>query len=143
MDRLQGQRQVFDREDTAEILDLAGRLESDERSPDSGLTRQQLYRVADELDIRRDAIDKAIRDLSRSSSRSVKEQKRAVRRRMRFVRHAMAYLITVASLFLVDALDGGGWWFFYIAAIWGIFLALHALRFVTRRNGPLEQWMGA
>ena len=57
------------------------------------------------------------------------------------MRHAMAFTIVVAVLATVDALDGGGWWFIYIAGIWGIALALYGLRFATRRNGPLERWI--
>jgi len=58
---------------------------------------------------------------------------------MRFVRHAMVYALVVSSLLLIDALNGGGWWFFYVAALWGTILALQAMRFLTRRKGPLEQ----
>ena len=141
MDRMQDHRQLYGREESAEILDLAGALDDTRRDADVGLTREDLYRIADELDIDASAIDQAIRDRAKSATVSKKQAKKAVRRRMRFVRHALAYIITVSVLAIIDALDGGEWWFFYIAGLWGIVLALHAVRFVTRRNGPLESRM--
>ena len=141
MDRMQDRRYTYDREQTSEILDLAGELDETVRDGDVGLTRDDLYRIAHELEIDPAAVDKAIRNLAKSATVSAKESKKSVRRRMRFVRHAMAYIITISLLAVVDALGGGGWWFFYIAGFWGIALALHGLRFVTRRNGPLEKKM--
>ena len=141
MDRLQDQGHRYSRDETADILDLAAAIEDLSRSDGSDLSRHDLHRIAAELDISPEAVDEAIRNLARRQTRSAKELRKSVRRRMRFVRHAMAYVITVSVLALVDALGGGGWWFFYVAGGWGILLALHALRFVTRRNGPLEQRM--
>jgi hypothetical protein len=138
---MQDHRQLYGRDETAEILDVAGKLDDSSRDADVGLTRQDLYRIANELDIDPDTVDQAITDLARSATLSAKQTKKAVRRRMRFMRHAMAYIITISVLAFVDALGGGGWWFFYVAGIWGILLALHALRFATRRNGPLERRM--
>ena len=57
---------------------------------------------------------------------------------MRLIRHVAVYVIVIAALFAVDALGGGAWWFGIVAALWAIVLALHAMRFVTRRGGPLE-----
>lgn len=139
MDRMQDRRQVYGREETSEILDLAGELDETVRDGDVGLTRDDLYRIARELEIDPAAIDQAIRDQARTATVSAKQGKKAVRRRMRFARHAMAYIITISLLAVVDALGGGGWWFFYIAGFWGIALALHGLRFVTRKDGPLEK----
>jgi len=141
MDRMQDHRQLYGREDTSEILDLAGELDESVREGNVGLTREDLYRIAGELDIDPAAIDQAIHDRAKTASVSAKQGKKAVRRRMRFVRHAMAYIITVSILAVIDALGGGGWWFFYVAGFWGIALAMHAMRFVTRRNGPLEKKM--
>ena len=70
-----------------------------------------------------------------------RDARKRVRRRMRFVRHAMVYALVVSALLLIDALNGGGWWFFYVAALWGAILAIQAMRFMTRRKGPLEQAM--
>jgi len=141
MERMQDHRQVYGRDETSDILDLAGELDETVRDGDVGLTRDDLYRIAGELDIDPAAIDQAIRQRARTATVSAKQSKKAVRRRMRFVRHALAYIITVSLLAVIDALGGGGWWFFYVAGFWGIALALHALRFVTRRNGPLEKKM--
>lgn len=129
----------YGREETADILDLAAALESSDAERRLDLSRDDLYRIASELGISVAAVDAAIDDAERSGRVDARSSRKAVRRRMRFIRHALAYTITVSILALADALGGGGWWFFYIAAVWGIALALHAMRFVTRRNGPLEQ----
>ncbi len=139
MERMRESDQWFDSDETADILDLAGEIESARNDRRLGLSRTDLYRIADELGISSRAVDEAVRRMSRDDRRSVRVSRTTVRRRMRFLRHVLAYTITVSILALVDALGGGGWWFFYIAGLWGIILALHALRFVTRRNGPLEQ----
>ncbi len=139
MDRMQRRRSSYGREETAEILDLAGRLDSSSAERDVELTREDLYRIADELDIDPEAIDRAITARAKAMTKSAKDAKKSVRRRMRFFRHALAYVVTISVLFVIDVLGGDGWWFFYIAGIWGIVLALHAMRFVTRRNGPLER----
>ncbi|MGI9667707.1 MAG: 2TM domain-containing protein [Acidimicrobiia bacterium] len=139
MDRMQQQATSYNRDETADILDLASELEDRSAAGEIDLSRSDLYRIAEEMNISPEAIDQAIRSLARARRTDAKEVKRSIKRRMRFVRHAMAYVITVSALAVVDALGGGGWWFFYVAGFWGILLALHALRFVTRRNGPLER----
>lgn len=139
MDRIRQDNRRFGRDETADILDLAGELESRASGNDFDLDRRDLHRIAAEMGIPPETVDRAIRDLARSEKSDAKESRKGVRRRMRFMRHALAYAITISILALVDALGGGGWWFFYIAAFWGIALALHAMRFATRRNGPLER----
>lgn len=129
----------YGREETADILDLAAALESTDAERQLDLSRDDLYRIAGELGISPSSVDAAIGGKARSSSAAARSSRKSVRRRMRFIRHAAAYMITVGILAVVDALGGGGWWFFYVAAIWGIVLALHAMRFVTRRDGPLER----
>jgi DNA-binding phage protein len=139
---VQGQEQRFPREDVGDIIDLAARLDDLVEDPtDLGLTFEQLVRVAGEVGISRDAVERAVRDQRRQKTVDEREAKKRVRRRMRFIRHILVYLVVVSSLFLIDALNGGGWWFFYIAALWGAVLAIQGMRFVTRRKGPLEQAM--
>lgn len=137
--RGRGADRRYGREETADILDLAAALETSDAERQLDLSRDDLHRIAAELGISVAAVDAAIDDAARSDRVSARSNRKAVRRRMRFIRHAIAYAITVSILALVDALGGGGWWFFYVAALWGIVLALHGMRFVTRRNGPLEQ----
>lgn len=143
MDRIRQSNRRFGRDETADILDLAGELESLESGNDFDLDRGDLHRIAAEMGISPHVVDRAIRDLARSDTSQAKESRKSVRRRMRFMRHALAYAITISILAMVDALGGGGWWFFYFAAFWGIALALHAMRFATRRNGPLERRLTA
>ncbi len=48
----------------------------------------------------------------------------------RFRQHLITYIAVVGVLFIVNVLTGGfwrgHWWFFWVALIWGIFLALQA-----------------
>ena len=136
---MERRRLTYGRDESAEILDLAGRIDDTSPTDEVGLSRDDLHRIARELDIDPSAVDAAIRRHTRSMTKSAKESKRSVRRRMRLVRHIIAYVVTISALFVVDALGGGDWWFFYVAAIWGVVLVLHGTRFVTRRNGPLER----
>ncbi len=50
-----------------------------------------------------------------------------------FYVHLMIYLTVNAALVLIDALDGDGWWFDWIAVPWGIGLAAHAIAVFSDR----------
>ncbi len=139
MEQMRGDTQRFDREEAAEILDLAAAIEEQERGDDLDLTTSQVRAIAAELGISERSVARAIDRYRREDRKAAKVSRRALKRRMRFIRHAAAYVVTVAILVVVDVLDGGGWWFFYVAGFWGIALALHGLRFLTRRSGPLER----
>ncbi len=138
----QRQEQRFPRDEVGEIIDLAARLDDLVDDPtDRGLTLEQLVHVADEVGISRQAVELAVADERKRRSSVEQEGRKRVRRRMRFVRHAMVYALVVSALLLIDVLNGGGWWFFYVAALWGALLALQAMRFMTRKKGPMEQAM--
>jgi len=138
----QQQERRFPRNEVGEIIDLAARLDHLVDDPtDSGLTLDQLVLVAKEVGISRAAVERAVREEGKQRSVDEKELRKRVRRRMRFVRHALIYAVVVSSLLLIDVLNGGGWWFFYVAALWGALLAIQATRFLTHRKGPLEQAM--
>ncbi|MEN8114849.1 MAG: 2TM domain-containing protein [Actinomycetota bacterium] len=141
MDR-QRQERWFPRDEVGDIIDVAARLDElvDGRT-DQGLTFDQLVRVAGEVGISQDAVERAIVEERRRRSVDEREARKRVRRRMRFVRHAMVYALVVSALLLIDVLNGGGWWFYYIAALWGAVLAIQGLRFLTRKKGPLEAAM--
>ena len=132
-------RATFTADDVGELISLATRL--DELEDSSELSTDQVASVAAELGISRAALDRAIRQRRRRRRADARTAQKKVRKRMRFIRHAVAYAMVVGALILVDALGGGGWWFFYVAAIWGVVLALHGLRFVTGRRGPLERYL--
>ncbi len=139
---VQRQEQRFPRDEVGEIIDLAARLDDLVEDPtDRGLTLEQLVHVADEVGISRQAVESAVGEDRKRRSANAREARKRVRRRMRFVRHAMVYALVVSALLLIDVLNGGGWWFFYVAALWGAVLAIQAMRFMTRRRGPLEQAM--
>src|SRR5205814_5659550 len=48
----------------------------------------------------------------------------------RFKQHLITYIAVVGVLFVINVLSGGfwygHWWFFWVALIWGVFLALQA-----------------
>jgi hypothetical protein len=139
---VQRQEQRFPREEIGDIIDLAARLDDLVDDPtDLGLTLEELVSVAGEVGISRQAVERAVLDQRRQRKADDREAKKRVRRRMRFVRHVLAYVLVVSALFLIDVLNGGGWWFFYIAALWGALLAIQGMRFLTRRKGPLEKAM--
>lgn len=136
----QQQERRFPRDEIGDIIDVAARLDRlVEDSTDLGLTLDQLVHVAEEVGISRSAVERAVRVENKRHLVDQREAKKRVRRRMRFVRHAMVYALVVSSLLLIDVLNGGGWWFFYVAALWGAILALQAMRFLTRKKGPLER----
>lgn len=138
----QRQDRRFPRDEVGEIIDLAARLDDLVDDPnDRGLTLEQLVHVADEVGISRSAVERAVAEERSRRSADEREARKRVRRRMRFIRHAMVYALVVSALLLIDVLNGGGWWFFYIAALWGAVLAIQAMRFMTRRKGPMEQAM--
>lgn len=139
---VQRQEQRFPRDEVGEIIDLAARLDDlVEDSTDRGLTLEQLVHVADEVGISRRAVEQAVAQERKRRSIDERDARKRVRRRMRFVRHAMVYALVVSALLLIDVVNGGGWWFFYVAALWGAVLALQAMRFMTRKKGPMEQAM--
>ena len=94
----------YGRDETAGIFDLAAELQAREDGDELDLSRGDLYRIAEELGISRGSVDEAIKQLARDDRRQSKEDRKSVKRRMRFIRHAMAYVITVSILALVDAL---------------------------------------
>ncbi|MEA3509818.1 MAG: 2TM domain-containing protein [Actinomycetota bacterium] len=139
---VQRKEQRYPRDEVGEIIDLAARLdELVEDQTDRGLTLEQLVHVAEEVGISRQAVERAVVQERKRRSIGEREARKRVRRRMRFVRHAMVYALVVSALLLIDVLNGGGWWFFYVAALWGAVLALQAMRFMTRKKGPIEQAM--
>ena len=139
MSSAQQDNQSFSIEEVGELIDLAARL--DDLSTTTGLSHDELVRVADEVGISREAIERAVATDRSQRRRMQKQAKKRVRRRMRFVRHAVVYAVAVSSLLLIDVLNGGGWWFYYVAALWGAVLALQGMRFLTRKSGPVEQAM--
>ena len=44
-----------------------------------------------------------------------------------FYTHATAYVLVNVSLFVINLVTGGGWWFYWPLVFWGIGLGVHAL----------------
>lgn len=66
-------------------------------------------------------------DMDSDSPGDYWEVRRAVRKRLRFLRHLFTYVMVVGVLVLIDWLSGGSGsgvnWSQWVALIWGIFLA--------------------
>jgi 2TM domain len=139
VERIRTRRDRFTTDEIADIFDVAASIEAIPVGLERDLSLDDLYRIGEELGISPSSIDAAMVAIARRGRADERDVRRSIRRRMRFLRHAIAYVVVVGMLAIIDALGGGGWWFFYVAGLWGIALALHALRFVTRRNGPLER----
>ena len=45
--------------------------------------------------------------------------------------HLLVYLCINGGLFVLDAVTGGGWWFYWVAIPWGIGLATHVVGFAS------------
>ena len=139
MSRVHKQAPTFNRDESADIIDLAASIEAETRGDDLGLLAADIRRIAAELGISEDSVDAALARRGEQANATVRTNKKVTKRRMRFVRHAMVFAVVVTGLALIDAINGGGWWFFYIAGGWGIALALHGMRFATRKDGPVEK----
>jgi hypothetical protein len=53
--------------------------------------------------------------------------KERVKQLKAFYGHLLAYITVMAVLFFIDYSDGGNWWFYWPAVIWGIFVASQGL----------------
>ncbi len=54
--------------------------------------------------------------------------RRRVRRKLRFYRDVMSFVVIVGALALIDWATGGGWWVQWVAIIWAGILGLQFLR---------------
>ncbi len=112
-----------------------------ERQPERGdISHDEMIEAAREVGIDAEAVESAAHDLV--SQRSVVDAEAAElrRRRRRFTRSLGVYLIVNVALAALDLLTTGGVWWFAVAIIWGIFVALHALSvFVPRHESPEER----
>ncbi|MEI8254230.1 MAG: 2TM domain-containing protein [Deltaproteobacteria bacterium] len=112
-----------------------------ERQPErADITHDEMIEAAREVGIDTSAVESAAHDLV--SQRSVVDAETAelTRRRRGFVRSLGVYGIVNVALAALDLLTTGGRWWFAVAIIWGIFVALHALSvFVPRHEDPAER----
>ena len=54
------------------------------------------------------------------------QARRVARSKIAFYKHAVAWAIVSAFLFLLDLFSGSGWWFFWPVLGWGIAVVFHA-----------------
>jgi hypothetical protein len=54
--------------------------------------------------------------------------------------HLIMYFSVIIGLFLVDYLQGGGWWFYWVAFGWGIGVIGHTLAMIFEEGPWGRQW---
>ena len=52
--------------------------------------------------------------------------RKAARSKIAFYKHAGAWVVVSAFIFVLDLFEGSGWWFFWPVLGWGIAVAFHA-----------------
>ncbi len=61
--------------------------------------------------------------------------KKRVKELREFYVSAAAYVVVMIALTIIDALDRGGWWVYWPAIGWGVFLILHGVRVLGPGKG--------
>ena len=126
------ERRTFSPEEVSEIIDTATRLQqlSDHNGSFGELTIGQLHDIAQELGIDEGVLREAVK----AGDRGAKVERRAARRRARWLRHVGVFAVAIGGLALIDLVSGGGFsWFFYPAIVWGVGLGVHTLSAFQRR----------
>lgn len=134
------QQRSYSVEEVGEVIRTASSLAS--RAPGTALEVrerlgfQELAEVARELGIPEEALLEAIPEAEDRRRRAHKRTKR----KMRFWRHLITYVIVMAGLGVIDWFAGPGWWVYIPASVWGIVLAMHGVRtFLTGRDGAMQR----
>jgi hypothetical protein len=127
----------YTRDEMQEILRRAlDRQARDQRE----ISHDELVDAAREVGIDTNAIEDAARELHTSHAVDDAEAQRTQRRRLGLYRHAAIFFIVNTALAALDLLTTGGKWWFAIAILWGIGVALHALGvFMPRQEAPEER----
>jgi hypothetical protein len=104
------------------------------------ISHDELVDAAREVGIDTSAIEYAARELHTTQAIDDAESQRVQRRRVGFYRHAAVFFIVNTALAALDLLTTGGKWWFAIAILWGIGVALHALGvFMPKQESPEER----
>lgn len=126
----------YTREEMQEIL----RRAMDRQSSRGEITHDEMVDAAREVGIDVDSIEQAAHELDAHRA-SVDEDAEVARRKKRgFYRSLVVYGVVNTALFALDMLTAGGRWWFAVAIIWGIFVALHGVSvFMPRHESPEER----
>ena len=57
-----------------------------------------------------------------------------------FYVHLAVYVSVNLGLFIIDAIQGGGWWFFWPAIGWGIGLCAHGIALFFGAGQRMTRW---
>lgn len=115
---------VYTRDELTEIIRRAARMAS--RTPeDDRVSETEMEAIGASLGLERAHLKAAGEEVFHEGSC----RRRLAFRRLRFYRHLAAFGSVVGGLFVLDALEPSGvWWFFYPMIGWGIGLACHGSR---------------
>ena len=126
----------YTREEMQEIL----RRALDRQSSRGEITHDEMVDAAREVGIDVDSIEHAAHELDAHRASADQEAEITRRRERGFYRSLAVYGVVNAALFALDMLTAGGQWWFAVAIIWGIFVALHGLSvFMPRHESPEER----
>jgi hypothetical protein len=106
----------------AEVREILRRVV--ERGRRDRLSRGQLIAAAEELGANATAVDAALMELEARDDETATQQ---LQRRHKLASRFATWGIVSAGLFGIDWGTGGGWWFYWPVAIWGIVLLRHVL----------------
>lgn len=111
-----------------EILRRA--IESD-AAQQEGLTEAELIDAAREIGISAEHVEKAAIEVREKSAVEARRVERRRKERQRFAGSVVTYLVVNAFLALLDYMTGPGWWVQWPLVVWGLFLALDAVKLVS------------
>jgi len=111
----------YSREEMEEILRRAL------RSDDDSVSHEDLVAAAQEVGIDPDAVEKAAADLAAERAHDRREALVLAEHRRGLWRAFWRFLAINGFLAAVDALAGHGWWFYWVTAVTGVFLAMRTI----------------
>lgn len=126
----------YSREEMQEIL----RRAMERQTTRGEITHEEMVDAAREVGIDVESIEKAAHELEVHRAVADEEAEEKRRRHARFYRSLAVYGVVNVALLALDLLTAGGHWWFAVAIVWGIFLALQGLSaFMPRHESPEER----
>jgi len=118
-------------EQAKEILRRA--IERDAALQD-GLSEGELIEAARELGIDPEHVERAAVEVREQTAVEARRRERRRRERQRFAGSLATYAVVNAFLALLDFMTGPGWWVQWPLLVWGLFLALNALKVFSAKE---------
>jgi len=89
------------------------------------ISHQDLIDTAKEIGLDPKIVEVAIEEEQREIEKTRTLKAMLKRRKMKFYRNLVSYIIVIGALFLINSLTAGPWWFQWPALGWGIGLVFH------------------